>query len=158
MSWQINALHFGTLAVAPSQANNASHLSDRKISLGGHRGSRFRRETSFKVCSGGTSVTLWPSQSVLPQPQGLWELLALPLQAESLCGMGSHSRLRCLLSSTSTNPGTLPLSPFPAQRQAPFCKVCFWVSPMPCAHEIFRDTTGYAKKSFVLQARNAKRF
>jgi len=37
MTWQVNALHFGTLVVAPSEANHTSHLSDKKASLGCHR-------------------------------------------------------------------------------------------------------------------------
>lgn len=48
MSWQVNALHFGTLAVAPSEANNKSHLSDKKTSLGCHRTTQIQERDIFQ--------------------------------------------------------------------------------------------------------------
>lgn len=50
----------GTLVVAPSKANYASNLSDKKISV---RGSR--RGASFKVCSGSISAFGWVPCPVL---------------------------------------------------------------------------------------------
>lgn len=84
MSWQINALHFGTLAAAPSKANDASHLSDKKISLGGHGRIQIQERDIFQ------GVLWWHLCHPVTQPicppsaTGLGEFLALPLQADSL--------------------------------------------------------------------------